>query len=227
MNEPTSVFIGVPCLDGRAFTPHVQSVVREVGSLAAVGIPATYVPLTGCSLIGEARNILTRAFHASPYSHLLFWDSDVEASPGSVLRLLTHNKPIVGAVGVKKSDTARGIEKFNCMAKDTSVVGSLMKMTYLATMFLLIHRNVFSVISAKNDDSIGNWFDMSSAKDGKLGWTEDYGFCKKANDAGFEVYADLETSLTHYGVKGYSADFRSYWIAEKNQGRLGGFMGLT
>ena len=109
------------------------------------------------------------------------------------------------------------------MTEDLEITGSLMRMRYLATMFLLIHRNTFSVISAKTDDSFGNWFGMSSAKDGKIGWAEDYSFCKRAKDAGFEIWADLETRVTHYGLKGYSADFRSYWLSEKNQDRLGGF----
>ena len=221
-SEGVSVFIGVPSLDGRPYMPHVMSVVREVGHLSTLGIPCTYMPNVGASVISEARNTLVRVFMQSPHTHLLFWDSDVEVAGGSLARLLLADKPIIGAVGVKKSDTLSGFERFNCLPQGGGETeGSLMRMDFLSTMFLLIHKNAFSTISAHNLDGFGGWFDFYNPKEVRMGWTEDYAFCRRARDAGLDVWADVSVRLVHYGVKGYSDDFASYWLKERTARRIG------
>jgi len=202
--------------------PHVLSVVREVGQLSVSGIPCSYMPNVGASVISEARNTLVRMFMQSPHTHLLFWDSDVEVSSGSLARLLLANKPIIGAVGVKKSDMVSGIERFNCLPDGSGKMeGSLMRMEYLSTMFLLIHKNAFSVISSHGLDSFGGWFDFYNPKEVRIGWTEDYAFCRRAREAGLDVWADTSVKLVHYGMKGYSGDFPAYWLGEVAGNRLG------
>lgn len=220
--EPLSVFVAVPCLDGRPYMPHVASVVREVGHLCELGIPCTYVPNVGCSLIGESRNALVRVFMQSPHTHLLWWDADVEAQAGSVARLLLADKPVIGAVGVKKTDGLSGLERFNCLPKESGeMFGSLMPMDFIATMFLLIHKNVFSGISAHSLSSFGGWFDAHDPKDVRLGWTEDYAFCRRAREAGFEIWADTSIRINHYGMKAFSGDFPAYWLSERERRRVG------
>lgn len=213
-----SVYIAAPCLDGRPFSTHVSSVVSEVAALERFGVRCAYHSLVNFPMIGEGRNVMVRDFLASPHSHLLFWDTDCAISAGAVGQLLLSDKPVVGAIGCKKREAVGGLDDYCALHCDTQPTGNLLRLQFISTQFLLIHRNVFVSLQVAGAGS--NWFRVSDPAVG-CAWTEDYYFSALARKHGFDIWGHLGIQLTHYGIKGYTApDYAGMLLRERLAGRV-------
>lgn len=94
-----NIFVAIPSYDGRIFICCSRSLTSELYVAANFGhnIKITYLP--GCSLITHARNMLAAQFLADPKADkLVFIDADVGWAPGSIVKLATHNKPVVAGI---------------------------------------------------------------------------------------------------------------------------------
>ena len=88
-----SVFIAMPCYDSVKINTMLSifQLIQQLGtSKVEVGINTMKSPL-----IHQARNYLTSVFLTTPYTHLLFIDSDVEFQPEAGLRMLVADKDII------------------------------------------------------------------------------------------------------------------------------------
>lgn len=212
-----SVFIASPCLDGRTFSFHTASVATEVAHLGGYGIRSEYVPLVNFPVLDRARNLYVKHFLTTKHSHLLFWDSDCSVSEGSLGSLLLDEKAVVGGIGTKKKEVTGLLDDFNGYHADPNPVGRLLRMQYISTQFLLIHRSLFSVLASKGvyDD----WFKISHPSTGPT-WTEDFAFSALVRKHGFEVWGDLGVQVIHYGVKAYLGDYGQALFRHRQTGLI-------
>lgn len=176
----------------------------------------------GCSDISMARSTLAAEAIEKGYEELMWIDSDILFKADDVSKLRAHRLPIVGGAYTKKGDGT-----FACIFRrqDKKVVfgvgGGAHEVEYLATGFLLTHRKVYDRIRVnfklpkvyKNNGKLTKLTSYfgTTFKRQRLGnlvasayLSEDYGFCYRARQCGFAVWADTSIRLGHIGHYVYS-----------------------
>jgi UDP-glucose:(glucosyl)LPS alpha-1,2-glucosyltransferase len=91
------VVFATPCYGGVCTEAYLRSMMATTVTLDRMGIAHTLLTLTNESLITRARNRLVAQFLETPGTHLFFIDADLRFHPSDVLRLLTHDRPVVAA----------------------------------------------------------------------------------------------------------------------------------
>lgn len=154
------------------------------------------------SMITQARNRLVQRALDLKADYVLFMDSDMKFPFDALLRLVTHDKDIVGATYNKRVPPYETLGRFLGPQRDLSK-GGLIECEFLPTGFLLIKTSVFRAMSEPNRrEQI--WFrehyDRPETEPTRyIG--EDVAFCLMARAAGFEVWCDLTltSEIIHIG----------------------------
>lgn len=150
------------------------------------------------SHIDRARNDCVAYFLAGDFSHLVFIDADIGFSPLEFARLVNADCPIVGGVyPIKHEGAGFPIDAAAIGAPDES---GFAECNELPTGFLCIARRVFDAVDPKTA------FDSMRDDAGEF-LSEDYAFCHRARAAGFTIYCDTHSDLTHVGRKAYRGNF--------------------
>jgi hypothetical protein len=133
---------------------------------------------------------------ANPGAHLLFLDSDMTFPPDTLKRLLAHNKDIIGALYSRRSEpflpTGTTLD-----GRHVSSADGMTRMKIMPTGCLLIAMKIFDRLTKP-------WFNTRVHGETLLG--EDYYFCERAAEAGFEIWCDgaLSREIGHIGQKIYT-----------------------
>ncbi len=145
------------------------------------------------SIVAIARNNGVELAQRFGADFLLFLDSDMVFPPTALLRLLIHQKDIVGATYVKR------VPPFDLLG--TRLVeqpedrpGNLVEMQRIPTGCLLIRMKVFEAL-------VRPYFRFLSDDISGVVIGEDYVFCDRARAAGFRIWCDsaLSEELGHIG----------------------------
>jgi hypothetical protein len=169
----------------------------------------------GYAAIDQARNQLATDALIQGFEETLWIDSDIGFHPDDVEKLRRHELPIVCGIYAQK-----GKRVFACeLAAGTQHVtfgseGGLLEIQYAGTGFLLIRREVYSTIQRQLQLPICNdrfgrpmipFFQpiAQSSDDGYWYLAEDYSFCERARQSGFNVFADTSIRLMHIGTYSY------------------------
>jgi hypothetical protein len=171
-------------------------------------------------VVSRARNLLVADFLESDATDLMFIDADINFDPQDIFRLLAWvSEPNIGiAAGIP---CARKVEKTYIVTLDeennqlTMNGMGLVRAKRVATAFMMIKRKVLEDLVEKNpqwkywDDRSGRWlsavFDFMVKDDSYVG--EDYLFCDRAREIGYEVWVDPTIKLGHMGTIEYEGDF--------------------
>ena len=223
MNEiKPNIFIAMPCYDSVKINTMLSifQLIQKLGqSKVEVGINTMKSPL-----IHQARNYLTSVFLTTPYSHMLFIDSDVEFGPEAGLRMLVADKDIITTpyrVKDERLDTPRYTVKFPDPKVIPILPGGLVEIEAGPTGLMLIHRRVFEKIIKNRPDlkiknkavsSPGashefyyNFFDFGFNDGYTFG--EDVSFCKLARANDSKLYANIESPTAHRGEYAWVGKF--------------------
>lgn len=187
------LFIGTPCRSGNLCAEFVVSLTNTVKALTAAGIEVRWETLLYSSFIQSARNKLAARFMASDYTDLLFIDDDMGWDLGGLLRMLTADVDVVGAICPKKTDPIEWVVNLNhdiATGKPVENAEGLYLCGHVGGALLRIKRNVFERMSQP-------WFDVEGAVD--MG--EDAWFCRKWREHGGKVWAAPYVEVTHTGQK--------------------------
>ena len=144
------------------------------------------------SIVAQARNNgveLARNFGAD---FVLFLDSDMIFPPTALFRLLLHRKDIVGATYTKR------VAPFDILGTQLAtqpavLSGDLLEMQRIPTGCLLINMAVFDKLSKP-------YFRFETDANGAI-VGEDYVFCDRAREAGFQIWCDavMSREIGHIG----------------------------
>ena len=161
------------------------------------------------SLITRARNEMTLSFLNSPHSHMFWIDADIEFSPQDVANLWNLQTDIaVGFYSMKVQGKPLSAWKDGKLVKLEDCPKEPFRVDYAGTGFMLIDRKVIETL-AKDAET----YEGPNGRVPALYMTpihndgfesEDYYFCRKASDAGFDIIGDPSIKLTHWGQHGYS-----------------------
>lgn len=93
------VVIGTPCYGGLAYVNYFVSLMHTMRALEANGIDCYPIFIQGESLITRGRNNIVAKFLNDPLAtHLIFIDADIAWNPIDVVKLVQHDKDIVGGI---------------------------------------------------------------------------------------------------------------------------------
>lgn len=204
-DAPRSVFLAVPSY-GPVTGPTAFSLFRAHPALLEAGFGVHLGLLLGDCHVDDARNRLARDFLATDCTDFVFIDADVGFEASDLLRLLSHDRDIVGGTYPLK----QAIEQFPVRLKGGEVwadADGLIEVDGLPTGFLRIRRAVLEKLArlsvpyrfcGSDDDAPASLIFERTIVDG--GRTSgDYSFCNKARAAGYKLYADPECYLSHTG----------------------------
>lgn len=178
-------------------------------------------PCIGDSLIARARNRLCAEFLASDCTHMLQLDSDLIFSPEQIKNLVDHaarGNDIVAGLYPKKQRELGWV----CNILDTAEPPSdngLQRVKYAGTGCLLVSRAVLETMREKLPEIE---YDPDEGDTGEVKWdffatgvrlfegsagtparrrylSEDWMFCQRALDLGFDVWMDTTVILKHVG----------------------------
>jgi len=147
------------------------------------------------SLVMVGRNQIVEAARLAKATHLLFLDSDLTFPPDTLARLLAHGKDIVGGLYTQRVPPHHPLG-MTLEGEHVAVTNGLRPMKSMPTGCLLIRLSIFDQLPKP-------WFNTGTDGDKILG--EDFMFCERARQAGFEIWCDgdLSRDLAHIGQKAY------------------------
>ncbi len=153
------------------------------------------------------RHILVADASKRECSHVLFWDADITAPPDCIVRLVNHHLPIVAVNYPKKTIEAPPTAYIDtdeyvgpCWTQKQHA--GLQAVSHCGFGLMLIEMRVFETMKPP-------FFAFTQAgPDGLATLLEDYFFCNKAREAGFDVVIDhdLSKQIGHIGDFEYTCD---------------------
>ncbi len=191
MFKQDHVLVGCP------LSPSYQSDTRVISLLESWNTKdgiTTFYPSTLAAECGR-QNIVSLANYMKPRpTHILFVDYDVLPRRNTLDKLLAHDKDIVSGV----YPTTRKCKISWCLSKEEPFVSmeindipkTLFKAKTVCNGIMLVKMEVFDKLEWpywKNE------FSESGLKTG-----EDIYFCKKARDAGYDLWVDPQLTCNHF-----------------------------
>ena len=216
-----SIFIALPAYDFKVSLKLAISLARFTQVAGKHGISVHMGSICGCSVVSRARNLLVKDMIDSDATDLLFIDSDINFEPDDILRLMAWGadpkKGIVAGVPRTRSENKVYIADLDYDENGELTMNGmgLVRGKRVATAFMLIRREVFEQMMAahpewvykdqRSDRMIPCLFDFKLTEEGYIG--EDFLFCDRARELGFEVWIDPTIKLGHMGVQEYEGCF--------------------
>ena len=230
-NTKPKVYIAMPCY-GDMKVETCVSLLNTYTTLAHAGIECKFKSVRS-SLVTHARNLSTCGFLHSGMDYMLFVDADVEFQPEAVLRMLVPKMDIVCTPYRVKNKP--GVVDYAVTYPDPDAIKvlpwDLVEISQGLAGLMLISRKVFETLMDKHpemkckfpedarakmnaeigteDDAVDKYFYNfwdTSFKD-QVWKGEDLAFCNLCTDAGFKIYANLDSETTHHGSFGWRGRF--------------------
>jgi hypothetical protein len=228
------IFVATPAYGGRIAIEYARAVVALQGACEARGVGCHVELLEDDRIIPRARARLAKRFLAqADATHLLFIDADIGFAPENAFRLLAAERDVAaGVYPIKHLDWERIRAAALAGAKDlqaaalsyvvrflptpgnaVEVEGGFAKVAYAGGGFLLIRRAVVERVAEAHPELTAELdgegrtamvFEPMIEPETGEHLSEDYAFCRRWRDLGGEIWADIESPLTHVGHATYS-----------------------
>jgi len=216
------VMLGLPSYDYKVSSKLAISLANFCLMAMKHGVDVQICNISGCSVVSRVRNLIAADFLNSDCTDLMFIDSDINFEANDIFRLLAWNsdpkKGIVAGIPVARK---KGQVYFSTLDTDDDQSIFMDKMGLVrakrvATAFMMIRREVFEKLKdahpewvyhdeKKQGDEMVCFFDFA-LKDGQyIG--EDYLFCDRARELGYEVWIDPTIKLGHMGTIEFEGSF--------------------
>jgi len=169
------------------------------------------------SLVQKARNAIFKKAYTEGFDQLVWIDGDEGFKAEDFFRILSHPVDVVGLPVRMKTDE----ERYNIRPEDPlkhkwdNKLG-LMDVQAIGTGFLKLSRKAIEALWEQGDKyrSDGQDYRMICNLEIKNGGliSEDIQICERLQAAGFKLYADIETTVDHFGTKKFSGNYLSYTL---------------
>ena len=145
----------------------------------------------------ENRNRIVAQAIKNNCTHLLLTDDDMTYDSDTLDRLVAHKKDIVGATANVRGMHPDGVETLVVeYLKDEIDFGDVFKVKAIGGSMLLIDLSIIPKIETPLF-----WYKVH--KIGMVEMSNDYWFCEKAREAGFDIWYDSTIKLKHIGDREY------------------------
>ncbi len=154
----------------------------------------------------HSRNAAVQQLLASPFQWLFFLDSDVICPPDAILRLMSHNLPVVSGMYNRRSTPhAVPVMIKNGAWVTNYVPGSLVEVDWVGAGALLVHRSIFEKLPPQRPGK--PWFDWRVDMRGTgvvpddTCLSEDFTFNQHVKRTlGISTYVDTGVECVHCGL---------------------------
>ena len=212
------VMIATPAYSGKVDIPYALSLAETMHLLRLHEIEVQPMITASGSLLVAERNRIVQAFWESDCTHLLCIDGDLGWPPQAVLAMLDAKKEFVA--GVYPARGEKNVFLFRPVLNgDGTIVADkhLLKMQYIPAGFMLISKSAIAKMrdthpdlyyepkDKRNNPEPGYCFFNTEVWEGEF-WGEDFVFCRKAREAGVEVWVDPLIQFNHAGTIGMLTD---------------------
>lgn len=168
----------------------------------------------GNSLIPRIRNVAGKEFLETDNDYLLFIDADMVWQQNVIDKLISCKKDIVGGPYVVRYQpnwgafrTLEGHKEFtdtgDISFKNAQFPNDLQEVHYISAGMMMIKRECLQ----KMYDTYKFPFMCMEGVQGDF-LSEDYAFCQRAKDIGYQIYADGDITVGHIGKFIYT---RKHW----------------
>lgn len=216
------LFIALPAYDFKVSLKLAISLTHFGQHALQHGVDVQIGSICGCSVVSRARNLLAQDLLESPCDYLLFIDSDINFEPDAIFRLMAWisedpKKGIVAAVPRVRAVDTRYITNLDYDEDKQLTMNrmGLVRAEEVATAFMMVRREVFLDMRKAHpeweyyDERTGRtlhaFFDFQVLDKGYIG--EDFLFCRRTRELGYEVWIDPTITLGHMGVQEYKGNF--------------------
>ena len=212
----TKIHFLTPCYGGNitevCFSSYLQFTIMAMQNNLAFQIDT----LSNESNVNRARNTCVAKFLNGDATHLMFVDADIQFNASDIVKLINHNKDIVGGIYPQKTLPTKMVVN---TIDNGKVEGDLIEVGTLGTGFMLVKRIVFETMIENGAtpyiDDIGltaeenakqyDFFQCTIDSQGRY-LTEDWSFCRRWRQLGGKIWADKTISLTHVGYFRFPPD---------------------
>jgi hypothetical protein len=216
-----SLFVGLPAYDFKVSLKLAMSLARFAQMAPQHGVDINIGSICGCSVVSRARNLLVKDMLDADADYLMFIDSDINFKPEDIFRLMAwaqdSKKGIVaGMPRIREVNKSYVADLDYDENGDLTMNGmGLVRAKRVPTAFMLIQRSVITDMMAAHPDwtyldkrcekEVPALFDFKLTEEGYIG--EDFLFCDRARELGYEVWIDPTITLGHMGVQEYEGNF--------------------
>lgn len=204
------VFVGLPVMGGY-FPQMVGSLIKWLQANPG-GHDLHFVTLHQESLISRGRNQLASACLESDCDYLLMIDADLAFPVDALDRLIQRDKDVIAAPYTTKGTPSLWTTRFLDDLMPPFVQGA-MPVRFVSGGFTLIKRSVLEALAKvapryrQRDAWYYDFFSpyVQELVEGAPEYLpEDWAFCQRVRDQGFDIWCDFDIRLTHWGMQGYS-----------------------
>lgn len=212
----TKIHFMTPCYGGQitevCFSSYLQWTILALKN----NLNFTIDTLSNESNVNRARNSCAAKFLTGDATHLMFVDADIQFRAEDIVKLVAHNKDIVGGIYPQKTLPPKMVVNTLDNGKRE---GDLVEVGTMGTGFMMIKRVVFEAMidqgAHKYTDAIGlsneennnqyDFFNCTIDSQGRY-LTEDWSFCRRWRELGGQIWADTTISLAHVGYYRFQPD---------------------
>jgi hypothetical protein len=216
------IMLGLPTYDFKVTAKLAISLASFCVQAQRHGVDIQICNISGCSVVSRVRNLIAKDFLDSDCTDLMFIDSDINFEAEDIFRLMAWNsdpkKGIVAGIPVARKKGKTYISTLDTDEEENIFMNymGLVKAKRVATAFMMIRREVFEKLrdahpewlyhdEKKVGDEVIAFFDFA-LKDGQyIG--EDFLFCDRARELGYEVWIDPTIKLGHMGMEEFAGAF--------------------
>ena len=211
------LMIATPAYAGNVTIPYMLSFNHTVMLLASQGIQVQPLVVASGSLLVAERNRIIQSFWESDCTHLLCIDSDLGWAHQAVPAMLKTEKEFIAgcypARGKTNEFIFRPVKNEQGAIVQDETHKHLLKMEYIPAGFMLIARSVIEKMRDKHPDlyyqpkhkedksESAFCFFNTEVWEGEF-WGEDFVFCRKAREAGVDIWVDPLIQFDHAGTVG-------------------------
>lgn len=212
----TKIHFLTPCYGGNITEVCFSSYLGFTIMAMQNGINFQIDTLSNESNVNRARNSCAAKFLSGDCTHLMFVDADIQFNPQDIVKLINHNKDIVGGIYPQKTLPPKMVVN---TLNNSEQQGDLIEVGTLGTGFMLIKRSVFEKMIEEGAtpyvDAIGlspeenaNQYDFFQCTIDSKGryLTEDWSFCRRWRQLGGKIWADTTIALAHVGYYRFQPD---------------------
>jgi hypothetical protein len=216
-----SLFIALPAYDFKVSLKLAISLAQFAQQAQQHGVSIQIGSICGCSVVSRARNLLAQDMLDSDCTDLMFIDADINFEAADIFRLMAwtsdSKKGIVAGIPRTRSTTKTYIGTLDKDENDQLTMNGmgLVRAKRVATAFMMVRRDVFETLNdahpewryydERSERTVPCMFDFMLTEEGYIG--EDYLFCDRAREHGFEIWVDPTIKLGHMGVQEYEGEF--------------------